>query len=180
MSGKSSRQKDQGLSVNLVKSKQSKKVTCYSCGKEGHMIRDKNCLAKGKKCAKCGKYGHFVACCKAQKASRNYTGGRRHVKGGQDGRRRLRRRGTANCLGEEDASDSEDDEFAFAATEEVQNMCATTEEPAVSVSINGIGKDEFIDSGSVSELKELKAQCLQTGLECCNKSCLLVVARNSK
>ena len=49
-------------------------------------------------------------------------------------------------------------------TEEVQNMCATTEEPLVSVSINGIRKDELIDSQSVSNLtslskfNELKAQ----------------------
>ena len=40
-------------------------------------------------------------------------------------------------------------------TEEVQNMCATTEEPVVSVSINGIRKDVLIDSQSVSNLTSL-------------------------
>ena len=98
MSGKSSRQKDQGSRVNLVKCKQSKKVTCEGCGKEGHMMRDKKCTAKDKKCANCGKYGHFAACCKAQATPVNCIGGKRRVKRCGGGQRRQRRRGTANFL----------------------------------------------------------------------------------
>lgn len=138
-----------------MKSKDKKKVTCYSCGKEYNMTRDKNCPAKGKKCAKCGKYGHFAACCKAQTASGNRFGGDRRGRSGRDGQRKTwnsQGRGTANCVGE---SDSEEDEFAFAVTEEVECVCATTHEPVVLVSINGIHKDALDDSGSVSNLISL-------------------------
>ena len=170
MTGNLSQRKSES-SVNSVKSKQSKKILCYSCGKEGHMRKDKSCPARGKKCAKCGKYGHFAACCKAKSASGSDNGGERHSRGGQRGNRR---RGTANCVREEDASNSEEDEFAFVVTE-VENVCATSGEPVVSVSINGIDKDVLIDSGSVSNLislneyNQLKAQGLQASLKNCDR-----------
>lgn len=40
-----------------------KRVTCYACGKEGHVKRDPNCPAKGKTCHKCTNVGHFAKCC---------------------------------------------------------------------------------------------------------------------
>lgn len=45
MTGKASQQGNQS-SINAVKSKPTKKLTCYSCGKEGHMRRDRNCPTK--------------------------------------------------------------------------------------------------------------------------------------
>lgn len=54
-------------------------------------------------------------------------------------------------------------------------MCTTSEEPVMSVSLNGIHKDVLIDSGSVSnlislsEFKQLEAQGLQACMTDCKK-----------
>lgn len=42
---------------------------CYNCGREGYLVRDRNCFVKGKKCVKCGRYGYFVVCCCGERDS---------------------------------------------------------------------------------------------------------------
>jgi hypothetical protein len=39
--------------------------SCWNCGKEGHMARDRKCPARDKECLKCGKTGHFAKCCRS-------------------------------------------------------------------------------------------------------------------
>lgn len=53
------------VSANAVGAKKVYGKTCFSCGKEGHFSRDRNCPAKGRKCSKREKYGHFARCCKS-------------------------------------------------------------------------------------------------------------------
>ena len=96
---------------------------CYNCGREGHLAIDRSCPAKGKKCAKCGRYGHFALCCQGK--SDNYeTGGK------PDQRRRgsdRRQSNNANFVGDQDASDSEENcAFAFAVTENQGETCNVT------------------------------------------------------
>lgn len=40
MSEKNLSQQKEGANVNLVKPKNTEKVTCYNCGREGHMWKD--------------------------------------------------------------------------------------------------------------------------------------------
>jgi len=60
-------QQVEGNSVNAVKMRQGKEDErsrkCYNCGREGHLVGNRNYPAKGKKCGKCGRYGHFALCC---------------------------------------------------------------------------------------------------------------------
>ena len=39
-------------------------MTCFNCGRKGHIARDHDCPARGKICAKCNKHGHFAPCCR--------------------------------------------------------------------------------------------------------------------
>ena len=49
--------------VNYVKQPdERRKLICHSCGREGHIKRDRMCPARGRKCAKCHVSGHFAAC----------------------------------------------------------------------------------------------------------------------
>lgn len=41
--------------------------TCYCCGFIGHISRDPNCPAKGKKCRKCNQIGHFEKLCRKRR-----------------------------------------------------------------------------------------------------------------
>ena len=43
------------VSTNAVGPKKAYGKTFFSCGKEGHFSRDRNCSAKGRKCSKCSK-----------------------------------------------------------------------------------------------------------------------------
>ena len=43
-----------------------KERKCYRCDGKGHLGKDRNCPALGKKCNKCGLLGHFSACCKTK------------------------------------------------------------------------------------------------------------------
>ena len=54
-----------------------KEGKCYNCGREGYLVRDKNCPAKAerKKCAKCERRGHFALCCQGKRDSHK-TGGK--------------------------------------------------------------------------------------------------------
>ena len=165
-------------SVNAVKTKEEKRDDkprkCYNCGREGHLAIDMGCPAKGKKCAKCGRYGHFALCCQGK--SDNYAN-----RGKLDQRRRgsdRRQSYNANFVGDQDASDSEENSaFAFAVTENQGETCNATclKEPVLEVNINGIKTRVLIDSGSVSNLigmdegEELKAQGLNVKLEDCHK-----------
>ncbi len=85
--------------------------------------------------------------CKGQTRSNNNPGNEGGARGGTGRQGRQQRCGTANCL---EGEVSDDVAFAFAVTEETNEIGATTEEPVVSVSINGIHKDALVDSGSVS------------------------------
>ena len=38
-----------GVTTNAVGVKKAYSKTCFSCGKEGHFSRDRNCPAKGRK-----------------------------------------------------------------------------------------------------------------------------------
>ena len=162
-------------SVSAVKTKEEKKKDdkprkCYNCGREGHLAIDRGCPAKGKKCAKCGRYGHFAFCCQGK--SDNYAN-----RGKLDQRRRgsdKRQSYSANFVGDQDASDSEENcAFAFAVTENQGETCNATclKEPVLEVNINGIKTSVLIDSGPVSNLigmeeyEELKAQGLNVKLE---------------
>ena len=163
-------------SVNAVKTKEEKRDDkprkCYNCGREGHLAIDRGCPAKGKKCAKCGRYGHFALCCQGR--SDNYAN-----RGKLDQRRRgsdRRQSYNANFVGDQDASDSEEN-CAFAFADNQGETCNATclKEPVVEVNINGIKTRVLIDSGSVSNLigmeeyEELKAQGLNVKLEDCHK-----------
>ena len=165
-------------SVNAVKTKEEKRDDkprkCYNCGREGHLAIDRSCPAKEKKCAKCGRYGRFALCCQGK--SDNYAN-----RGKLDQRRRgsdRRQSYNANFVGDQDASDSEENcAFAFAVTENQGETCNATclKEPVLEVNINGIKTRVLIDSGSISNLigmeeyEELKAQGLNVKLEDCHK-----------
>ena len=59
-----------GNSINVVKEQQrttnDERRKCYNCGREGHLARNMNCPAGGKKC---GRYGHFALCCRGKRDS---------------------------------------------------------------------------------------------------------------
>ena len=167
-----------GNSINVVKERQQttnvERRKCFNCGREGHLARDRNCLAKGKKCAKCGRYGHFAVCCRGERDS-DVVGGKaskqQRISGG-------RPRHGANFVGNQEASGSDEDcAFAFMVTETTEEICHTIscDEPVIEICVDGISTKALIDSGSVSNLmgmskyEELKAQGLHVKLENCHK-----------
>lgn len=44
-------------------SKSHKELSCYRCGRVGHLAKDKHCPAWGKKCNNCGGMNHFAVKC---------------------------------------------------------------------------------------------------------------------
>ena len=167
-----------GNSINVVKELQQttndERRKCYNCGREAHLARDRNCLAKGKKCAKCRRYGHFALCCRGERDSdvvRGKASKQQRISGG-------RPRHVVNFVGNQEASGSDEDcAFAFMVTETKEKMCHTIscDEPVIEIGVDGISKKALIDSGSVSNLmgmskyEELKPQGLDVKLENCHK-----------
>ena len=152
------------------------KSVCFNCGKEGHLAKDGNCPAYGRKCSKCGKYGHYASCCKGGKIPKF---GKPNTTPRRGGRHQSRGKGgQANFVERPLEAPGENDSFAFTVEKPTCNLAATAE-PVICVSIGGVNKDVLVDSGSGSNLismdtvNELKHQGLLT-LSCnhAQESCL--------
>ena len=140
----------EGDNVNAVRGRQDwqgeKGRKCYNCGREGHLARDSNCPAKGRKCSKCARYGHFALCCRREGdgyKARDKTSERERVSSG-------RSRHNANFVGDQEASDNEEDcAFAFNASENQDETCNSTscKEPVLEVSVSGVTTQVLIDTG---------------------------------
>ena len=163
-------------STNAVGAKKAYGKTCFSCGKEGHFSRDRNCPAKGRKCSKCGKYGHFARCCKSGfKQHSAQTNPSKLPPVHRHGPRQLfRGKGREANLVDEVTQLSEDNSFAFTIEEQTCAL-SNASEPVVAVKIGGIRKEVLVDSGSASnlvsqeELKNLQSQGLKIELQSCSK-----------
>ena len=171
-----SKPRDGGVKAVKMSGDGKRKLICYNCEKEGHIKRDKSCPARGRKCAKCKKTGHFAACCNREKAAEREENKNRDPRGiyrGHWGHGDRQKRGSTNQV--EYSSDSSENHFAFSVSEEKTQVHAVSDEPIVPVGINGIVKEVLIDSGSVSNLinikeyEELKSQGLNASLTKCSK-----------
>ena len=165
-----------GVSTNAVGAKKAYGKTCFSCGKEGHFSRDRNCPAKGRKCSKCGKYGHFARCCKTgfRQHSAKTNPAKQPPVHRRGPRQLLRGKGREANLVDEVTQSSEDNSFAFTIEEQTCAL-SNASEPVVTVKIGGISKEVLVDSGSASnlisqdELKNLQSQGLNIELQSCSK-----------
>ena len=165
-----------GVSTNAVGAKKAYGKTCFSCGKEGHFSRDRNCPAKGRKCSKCGKYGHFARCCKSgfKQHSAQTNPSKQPPVHRRGPRQLLRGKGREANLVDEVTQSSEDNSFAFTIEEQTCAL-SNASEPVVTVKIGGIRKEVLVDSGSASnlisqdELKNLQSQGLNIELQSCSK-----------
>ncbi|XP_053606236.1 uncharacterized protein K02A2.6-like [Plodia interpunctella] len=61
--------KQEETSVNKVHQGQSF-ISCYRCGRRGHIAKDSKCPAAAEQCDKCGIKGHFAKCCKTKSSER--------------------------------------------------------------------------------------------------------------
>ena len=55
---------EDSANVNRIEDKRrgpgmNSQLTCYRCGRTGHLSKDPNCPARGQLCRKCGLEGHF-------------------------------------------------------------------------------------------------------------------------
>ena len=48
------------------------KVTCYACGREGHIASSEECPARGATCRVCGRKNHFEAVCRFKGQNKDY------------------------------------------------------------------------------------------------------------
>ena len=142
-----------GVSTNAVGAKKAYGKTCFSCGKEGHFSRDRNCPAKGRKCSKCEKYGHFARCCKngLKQHSAQTNPSKQPPVHRRGPRQLLRGKGREANLVDEVTQSSEDNSFAFTIEEQTCAL-SNASEPVVTVKIGGISKEVLVDCGSASNL----------------------------
>lgn len=109
-------------------------VTCYRCGRAGHISRDTKCPARGHKCHKCGHEGHFQECCK--------TKHKRETRPMNTKRHRDPKAASANMV---DTQDDEDDlEYAFAVGGRKQEK--------IEVTIGGCKLNVIVDSGASTNI----------------------------
>ena len=163
-------------STNAVGVKKAYGKTCFSCGKEGHFSRDRNCPAKGRKFSKCGKYGHFARCCKSgfKQHSAQANPSKQPPVHRRGPRQLFHGKGREANLVDEVTQSSEDNSFAFTIEEQTCAL-SNASEPVVAVKIGGIRKEVLVDSGSASnlisrdELKSLQSQGLKIELQSCSK-----------
>ena len=138
-----------GVSTNAVGAKKAYGKTCFSCGKEGHFSRDRNCPAKERKCSKCEKYGHFARCCK--NGFKQHSAQTNPSKQPPVYRRGRRGKGREANLVDEVTQSSEDNSFAFTIEEQTCAL-SNASEPVVTVKFGGITKEVLVDCGSASDL----------------------------
>ena len=109
-------------------------VTCYRCGRAGHISRNTKCPARGHKCHKCGHEGHFQECCK--------TKHKRETRQMNTKRHRDPKAASANMV---DTQDDEDDpEYAFAVGGRKQEK--------IEVTIGGCKLNVIVDSGASTNI----------------------------
>ena len=147
----------QGSSVNKVsvQNKHFVKKTisrCYSCGYEGHFLRnDPNCPAKGKKCRKCKQIGHFERQCK--------TKDKDHVK---------RRHGKIRHIVEQPDQSDEEKAYTFSVN---QNSILND---GIVVNVGDVDLNMIIDSGAscnimvmplCNSLKENHINCVSSKVD---------------
>ena len=165
-----------GVSTNAVGARKAYGKTCFSCGKEGHFARDRNCPAMGRKCAKCEKYRHFARCRKNgfKQHSAQTNPSKQPPVHRRGPRQLLRGKGREANLVDEVTQSSEDNSFAFTIEEQTCAL-SNASEPVVTVKIGGIRKEVLVDSGSASnlisqdELKNLQSPGLKIQLQLCSK-----------
>ncbi|KAK6192673.1 hypothetical protein SNE40_004107 [Patella caerulea] len=138
----------------------SNKFRCYSCGYEGHTLKDPKCPARGQRCRKCKGVGHFESCCKTKQfkssgrsnRGRNYGNYRRKSSRSQTDLKQIR-------------ENDNDADYAFHIS---RNETCDAE---IELSIGGVPLRMYIDSGaSVNVIdkktwKYLKAE----NVECVSK-----------
>ena len=127
--------------TNAVGAKMAYGKTSFSCGKEGHFSRDRNCPAKERKCSKCEKYGHFACCCKNRfKQHSAQTNPSKQPPVHRRGPSQLLRgKGREANPVDEVTQSSEDNSFAL-TIEEQTCVLSNASEPVVTVKIGGISE----------------------------------------
>ena len=132
-------QEEDSASVNRIEDKKkgpgkNSQLTCYRCGRTGHLGKDPNCPARGQSCRKCGLEGHFQERCKTK---HKLEGGKRKTK-----RHRDPKGGSANMV---DMQDGEDEpEYAFTVGGKKQEK--------IEVIIGGCKLSMIIDSGASTNI----------------------------